>query len=84
MKAFDLQASKKPTNLTINSDLLSKARELNMNFLPHLKMSMPSNYKLNNENSGFMKTQKPFKHTMISLTMKVLLVRVLGVSNELI
>lgn len=28
---FDTQAPKKPTNLSINSDLLFKARELNIN-----------------------------------------------------
>ena len=31
MKAFDSQAPKKPTNLSINSDLLSKARKMNIN-----------------------------------------------------
>jgi len=31
MKAFDIQAPKKPTNLSINSDLLSKARKMNIN-----------------------------------------------------
>ena len=31
MKAFDIKAPKKPTNLSINSDLLSKAREMNIN-----------------------------------------------------
>ncbi len=31
MKAFDALAPKKPTNLSINSDLLSKARKLNIN-----------------------------------------------------
>jgi antitoxin CcdA len=31
MKAFDSQAPKKPTNLSINSDLLTKARKMNIN-----------------------------------------------------
>ena len=31
MKAFDNQAPKKPTNLSINSDLLAKARKMNIN-----------------------------------------------------
>ena len=31
MNTFDIQAPKKPTNLSINSDLLLKARKLNIN-----------------------------------------------------
>jgi len=31
MKAFDIHAPKKPVNLSINSDLLAKVRELNIN-----------------------------------------------------
>ena len=31
MKAFDIKAPKKPANLSINSDLLAKAREMNIN-----------------------------------------------------
>ncbi len=31
MAIFDIQAPKKPTNLSINSDLLSKARKMNIN-----------------------------------------------------
>jgi len=31
MASFDLLASKKATNLSVNSDLLSKAREANIN-----------------------------------------------------
>jgi len=31
MKVFDIQAPKKPTNLSINSDLLSKARKMKIN-----------------------------------------------------
>lgn len=30
LQVYDLQSPKKPTNLSINSDLLNKARELNI------------------------------------------------------
>lgn len=33
LAAYDLQSPKKPTNLSINSDLLKKARELNIDNL---------------------------------------------------
>ncbi len=40
MKAFDTQAPKKPTNLSINSDLLSKAREMNINLSATLENAL--------------------------------------------
>lgn len=40
MKAFDTSAPKKPTNLTINSDLLSKAREMNINLSATLESAL--------------------------------------------
>ena len=40
MKAFDIQAPKKPTSLSINSDLLSKAREMNINLSATLENAL--------------------------------------------
>ncbi len=37
---FDENASKKPTNLSINSDLLSKARKLNINLSATLEHAL--------------------------------------------
>lgn len=37
---FDTQAPKKPTNLSINSDLLSKARESNINLSATLEQAL--------------------------------------------
>lgn len=38
--AFDTQASKKPTNVTINSDLLAKAKELKINLSATLETAL--------------------------------------------
>jgi antitoxin CcdA len=40
MKSFDGNAPKKPTNLSINSDLLLKARELNINISATLEHAL--------------------------------------------
>ena len=40
MKLFNIQAPKKATNLTINSDLLSKAREQNINLSATLENAL--------------------------------------------
>ena len=40
MKAFNSQAPKKATNLSINSDLLAKARELNINLSATLETAL--------------------------------------------
>ncbi len=40
MKTFDPQASKKATTLSINSDLLSKAREMNINLSATLENAL--------------------------------------------
>ena len=37
---YDTQAPKKPTNLSINKDLLSKARELNINLSATLEQAL--------------------------------------------
>jgi antitoxin CcdA len=39
-QAFDTQASKKPTNVTINSDLLSKAKDLKINLSATLETAL--------------------------------------------
>ncbi len=46
MKAFDSQAPKKPTNLSINSDLLSKAREMNINLSATLENELARQLKI--------------------------------------
>ncbi len=46
MKAFDTQAPKKPTNLSINSDLLSKAREMNINLSATLENELARQLKI--------------------------------------
>lgn len=38
--AYDLQAPKKPTNVSINTDLLSKAREMNINLSATLEQAL--------------------------------------------
>lgn len=37
---YDAQASKKPTNLSINSDLLARARDLNINLSATLEKAL--------------------------------------------
>lgn len=37
---YDTQAPKKPTNLSINSDLLTKARDLNINLSATLEQAL--------------------------------------------
>ncbi len=39
-KIFNVQASKKPTNVSINSDLLEKARSLNINLSAALEEAL--------------------------------------------
>ena len=46
MKTFDTQAPKKPTNLSINSDLLSKAREMNINLSATLENELAKQLKI--------------------------------------
>jgi antitoxin CcdA len=40
VQLFDIQAPKKPANLSINSDLLVKARELNINLSAALEKAL--------------------------------------------
>jgi len=42
---FDLKATKKPTNLTINSDLLRVAKELNINISAVLEQALSEQVK---------------------------------------
>ena len=46
MKVFDMQAPKKPTNLSINSDLLSKARKMNINLSATLENELARQLKI--------------------------------------
>lgn len=42
---YDLQAPKKPTNLSLNSDLLEKARALNINLSATLEQTLKEKLK---------------------------------------
>lgn len=44
---YDLQAPKKPTNLSLNSDLLKKARALNINLSATLEQALKEQLKSN-------------------------------------
>jgi len=46
IQLFDTEAPKKPANLSINSDLLSKARELNINLSATLEEALTEQLKL--------------------------------------
>jgi len=46
IQLFDTEAPKKPTNLSINNDLLSKARELNINLSATLEEALTEQLKL--------------------------------------
>ncbi len=46
MKAFDIKAPKKPANLSINSDLLAKAREMNINLSATLENELARQLKI--------------------------------------
>lgn len=46
MKAFDLQAPKKATNLSVNSDLLTKARKENINLSAIFEKALAEQLKL--------------------------------------
>lgn len=45
VQLFDTQAPKKPANLSINSDLLAKARELNINLSATLEEALTEQLK---------------------------------------
>lgn len=45
IQLFDTEAPKKPTNLSINNDLLSKARELNINLSATLEEALTEQLK---------------------------------------
>jgi len=46
MKAYNNKASKKPTNVSINRDLLSKAREMNINLSATLESELVRRIKI--------------------------------------
>ena len=46
MKAYNSKAPKKPTNVSINSDLLSKAREMNINLSATLEYELARRIKI--------------------------------------
>ncbi len=66
MKHYDSHAQKKPTNLTINSDLLTKAREQNINLSATLEKALTEELKRKhreqwiNENSTAIRAYNEF------------------------
>ncbi len=66
MKAFDIHAPKKPVNLSLNSDLLSKARELNINLSATLENELARQIRVRQrerwlqENSGAIRAYNDF------------------------
>jgi len=54
---FDTSAVKKPTNLTVNSDLLSRARKLNINLSATLEKALVAELK-NAEKQSWLKKNK--------------------------
>ncbi len=58
MKAFDAQAPKKPTNLSINSDLLSKAREMNINLSATLENELARQLKIKQREQWLQENKK--------------------------
>jgi antitoxin CcdA len=54
---FDSSAVKKPTNLTVNSDLLSRARKLNINLSATLEKALVAELK-NAEKQSWLKKNK--------------------------
>jgi antitoxin CcdA len=56
-RVFDSSAAKKPTNLTVNSDLLSRARKLNINLSATLEKALVAELK-NAEKQSWLKKNK--------------------------
>ena len=54
---FDSSAAKKPTNLTVNSDLLSRARKMNINLSATLEKALVAELK-NAEKQRWLKKNK--------------------------
>jgi len=54
---FDTSAVKKPTNLTVNSDLLSRARKLNINLSATLEKALVAELR-NAEKQSWLKKNK--------------------------
>ena len=55
---FDSSAAKKPTNLTVNSDLLSRARKLNINLSATLEKALVAELKNAKKQSWLKKNKK--------------------------
>ena len=55
---FDENASKKATNLSINSDLLSKARKLNINLSATLEQALESEVRKAERDNWFKNNKK--------------------------
>ena len=58
---FDSSAAKKPTNLTVNSDLLSRARKLNINLSATLEKALVAELKNAEKQSWLKKNKKAMK-----------------------
>jgi antitoxin CcdA len=58
MKIFNTQAAKKPTNLSINSDLLIKARAMNINLSAALEDALTQQLKIKQKEQWLQKNTK--------------------------
>jgi len=58
MKIFDIQAPKKPTNLSINSDLLSKARKMNINLSATLENALARQLQISQREQWLQENEK--------------------------
>ena len=66
---FDSSAAKKPTNLTVNSDLLSRARKLNINLSATLEKALVAELK-NAEKQRWLKKNKKAISALNNLSAK--------------
>lgn len=60
---YDLSAPKKPTNLTVNSDLLAQAKALGINLSQVLEQSLTQEVKKRKPRHGSEKIRRPSKAT---------------------
>ena len=66
---FDSSAAKKPTNLTVNSDLLSRARKMNINLSATLEKALVAELK-NAEKQRWLKKNKKAISALNNLSAK--------------
>jgi len=62
---YNINAPKKPTNLTVNTDLLNQAKDLNLNISSILEAALTDVVKQKKKKNGLKKTMRPSKFIMI-------------------